>query len=88
MSSKQHHNTDCRMCRQPVVRRERDEFEPLATPEEAGSFLRLHPKTVNRMARLKQIPALRLGKHWRYRWSDLIDWSAAKVESAGQPVEC
>lgn len=46
-------------------------WEPLLTPEEAAAYLRIHPKTVIRMARNRTIPALRLGKHWRFRRSDL-----------------
>jgi hypothetical protein len=32
-------------------------FEPLWTPADAASFLRLHEKTVIKMARLGQIPS-------------------------------
>jgi excisionase family DNA binding protein len=88
MDNTHHSNAGDRMCRQPVYRRERDEFSPLVTPEEAGAFLRVHPKTINRLARTKQIPALRIGRQWRYRWADLIDWAAGQVESACQPVGC
>ena len=38
---------------------------------EAARFLRLHPKTVKRMARLGQIPGYRLGRRWFFRPSDL-----------------
>ncbi|RZU40346.1 helix-turn-helix domain-containing protein [Edaphobacter modestus] len=59
---------------------------PLWTPAEAGVFLGLHPKTVLRFAREKVIPALRLGKHWRFRAEDLTSWAAKQVESSCQPV--
>lgn len=62
-------------------------WEPLLTPAEAGAFLRLHPKTVIRMARRRKLPAIRLGKHWRFRRSDLTAWAAEQVQSAGQPDE-
>jgi excisionase family DNA binding protein len=62
-------------------------LEPLQTPEEAASYLRVHPKTVIRMARTLVIPALRLGKHWRFRSSDLTAWTASQVKSACQPGE-
>lgn len=51
--------------------------EPHQTPEpvwdcgEAARFLRLHPKTVKRMARGGQIPGCRLGRRWYFRPSDL-----------------
>lgn len=62
-------------------------FEPLWTPTDAASFLRLHEKTVIKMARLGQIPAIRLGKHWRFRATDLTSWVATQVQSNRQPVE-
>lgn len=60
-------------------------FAPLWTPLEAAAYLRLHEKTVVRLAREKVIPALRLGKHWRFRIEDLTAWAAAQVESIRQP---
>ena len=65
----------------------RTEFEALVTPAEASAYLRVHPKTIIRLARQRAIPALRIGKHWRFRLSDLIDWTATKVQSPCQPVE-
>lgn len=62
-------------------------WEPLLTPVEAGAFLRIHQKTAIRMARMKRLPALRLGKHWRFRHSDLTAWADEQVQSSGQPVE-
>jgi excisionase family DNA binding protein len=62
-------------------------WEPLQTPEEAAAYLRVHSKTVIRMARTQMIPALRLGKHWRFRSSDLTAWAASQVKSACQPDE-
>jgi len=62
-------------------------WEPLLTPIEAGAFLRIHQKTAIRMARTKQVPALRLGKHWRFRLADLTAWAASQVNSICEPVE-
>lgn len=61
--------------------------EALLTPVEAGNYLRLHPKTVNRMAREESIPAVRLGRQWRFRELDLTQWIAGQVKSARQPGE-
>jgi excisionase family DNA binding protein len=62
-------------------------WEPLKTPQEAAAYLRIHPKTAIRMARNRQLPAIRLGKHWRFRSSDLTAWAASRVQSACQPDE-
>jgi excisionase family DNA binding protein len=60
-------------------------WEPLLTPSEAAAYLRVHAKTVIRLARRGQIPGLRLGKHWRFRHSDLAAWAEIRVSSNGQP---
>src|SRR5260370_32775318 len=45
--------------------------EPVWDCTEAARFLRLHPKTVKRMARRGQIPGCLLGRRWFFRPSDL-----------------
>jgi PTS system nitrogen regulatory IIA component len=75
------------MCREPLHRPARNEFEPLLTPQEASAYLRVHSKTVVKLARERTIPALRIGKHWRLRASDLVAWAEGRIQSSGQPVE-
>jgi len=55
------------------------EFEPLITSENAAQLLGIHPKTVQQMAREGRIPAVRIGKFWRFRKSDLDSWVRASV---------
>jgi excisionase family DNA binding protein len=62
-------------------------FESLWAPRDAAAYLRIHEKTVIKMARLRQLPALRLGKHWRFRRDDLVTWAASQVQSTCQPAE-
>jgi excisionase family DNA binding protein len=62
-------------------------LEPLLTPVDAGNYLGVHEKTVIKMARLRQLPVLRLGKHWRFRRADLASWAESQVQSTCQPVE-
>jgi excisionase family DNA binding protein len=42
-------------------------FERLLNAVEAAGLLRIHPKTLQRLTRLGQIPAFRVGRFWRYR---------------------
>lgn len=63
-------------------------MEPLLTPKAAAEYLVVHEKTVIRLARTSQLPALRLGKHWRFRITDLTAWVDSQVRSSCQPVEC
>ena len=59
-------------------------FEPLLDDKQAGEMLGLHPKTVQRLARRGEIPAVRIGRYWRYRASALNHW--IEVNSSGQPA--
>lgn len=54
-------------------------FEPLLDSEEAAALLRIHPKTLQRMARQGDISAIHIGKLWRFRASDLNRWLAAQT---------
>lgn len=69
------------------------QFEALLSDSQAGELLGLHAKTVQRLARSGDIPAIRIGRYWRFRASELNDWLETlatgrkkPVESAGQPV--
>jgi excisionase family DNA binding protein len=63
--------------------------EPLVNDAQAALFLGLHPKTVQRMARRKEIPAYRVGKYWRYRTSEINEWlvlhSSRQINPPAQP---
>ena len=61
-------------------------FEPLITPAEAGALLGVHAKTALKMARAKLIPAIRIGKHWRFRTSWLNAYIANQLQSSRQPA--
>ena len=50
------------------------EFEPLLDSTQAARLLQIHPKTLQKMARLGQIHGTHVGKLWRFRASDLNDW--------------
>jgi excisionase family DNA binding protein len=49
-------------------------FEPLLGSYEAAQLLKIHPKTLQRMARRRQIPGIQIGKLWRFRRSELNAW--------------
>lgn len=56
-------------------------FEPLLDSEEAAALLRIHPKTLQRMARNGEIVATQIGKLWRFRASELELWLRSKKAS-------
>ncbi len=50
------------------------QFERLLNLHEAASILGMHWKTLEGMARNRKIPALKVGKRWRFRLSSLNHW--------------
>ena len=58
------------------------ELEPLLTTRDLAHLLRLHSKTVERMARAGRLPSLRVFGRLRYRSSDIASWLAAKEDRA------
>jgi excisionase family DNA binding protein len=49
-------------------------FESLLDSDEAAALLKIHPKTLQRMARRGEISAIQIGKLWRFRASVLNEW--------------
>lgn len=54
-------------------------FERLLDSDEAAALLRIHPKTLQRMARQGQVAAIHIGKLWRFRASVLNEWLETKL---------
>jgi excisionase family DNA binding protein len=48
-----------------------DHFERLLDSTEAAALLRIHPKTLQRMARSGRIAGVQIGRLWRFRASVL-----------------
>jgi excisionase family DNA binding protein len=46
----------------------------ILTLEEVALYLRLKPQTIYKWAQEKRIPAVKLGKEWRFRRSVLDRW--------------
>ncbi|HVJ06478.1 MAG TPA: helix-turn-helix domain-containing protein [Candidatus Saccharimonadales bacterium] len=57
------------------------EFERLLDSDEAAALLKIHPKTLQRMAREGRIAAVQIGKLWRFRASALDDFLRQKMAS-------
>lgn len=56
-------------------------FEQLLDTDEAAALLKIHPKTLQQMARNGQIIGIRIGKLWRFRDSVLNAWLEHKIAS-------
>ena len=59
--------------------------EPRITAEKVGMLLGLHPKTVKRLAQAGKIPALKIGRVWRFRESAIDAWMVAQLQFTRHP---
>jgi excisionase family DNA binding protein len=46
----------------------------ILTTEEVLGYLKVNPRTIYRLIRSGELPAIRIGRQWRFRRSDLDDW--------------
>src|ERR1700686_4304774 len=60
-------------------------FERFLDSREAAALLQIHPKTLQRLARKGEIRAMRIGKLWRFRTSDLDAWVHLRLKLASYP---
>jgi excisionase family DNA binding protein len=51
-------------------------------PQEVAVLLKLRHSTVLDLSRRGILPAFKIGKHWRYRRSDLEEWMAGRSHAA------
>ena len=50
------------------------ELEAFLTTEEVLGYLKTTPRTIYRLIRTGELPAIRIGRQWRFRRSDLDGW--------------
>jgi excisionase family DNA binding protein len=60
-------------------------FEPLIDSANAAELLKVHRKTLERMALRGEVPGHKVGKFWRFRCSELDAWWRSRVQSGRQP---
>ena len=56
-------------------------FEPLVDSRTAAAELKMHYKTLERMARRGLIPATKIAGHWRFRLSIISGWINEELKS-------
>ena len=54
----------------------------IMTVDEVANYLRVHPSTVYRMLKKKEIPAVRVGRDWRFTVEDIDRWRNNQTELA------
>jgi excisionase family DNA binding protein len=60
----------------------------ILTLEEVAAYLKLKPQTIYTWAQEKKIPAVKLGKEWRFRRSIIDEWILMQMdEKFGDVIE-
>lgn len=50
------------------------ERQPFLTTEQVLGYLNTTPRTIYRLIRNGELPAIRIGRRWRFRRADLDQW--------------
>lgn len=74
------------MATQTVVAASAIAFEPLLNSREAAALLRVHYKTLERMARGHKVLGYQIAGRWYFRASELDAWLKSQVNSPSQSV--
>lgn len=58
----------------------------IMTIRDVADYLRLSEATIYQMARAGRIPALRMGRTWRFKKENIDDWIENATEKSKDPV--
>ena len=50
------------------------ELQAFLTTEDVLGYLKVTPRTIYRLIRTGELPAVRIGRQWRFRRTDLDEW--------------
>ena len=53
----------------------------LMTLQEVADYLRVTRSTIHRILKRNQIPAFRIGRHWRFNLEEINNWCASRALS-------
>lgn len=60
------------------------DFEALLTTDEVLARLKITPRRMYRLIRSGELPAVRIGRQWRFRPGDLETWMVRHGESCNE----
>lgn len=58
--------------------------EPLWTVEDVARYLRLEAETIRAMARRDELPAIKVGRVWRFRGEEIKIWGKRAIDEASK----
>ena len=77
----QHHAYEAPSSFRKPVASERNPTVQLMDSEEAAALMKVHPKTLQKLARRGELKGIHVGKLWRFREVDIADWIQHQVAS-------
>jgi excisionase family DNA binding protein len=54
------------------------EDDKVLTVTEVAEYLHVHPSTIYRLLRKREIPAFRVGSDWRFNRESIDDWRTSR----------
>ena len=63
-----------RHCETLMIHDPGTELQAFLTTEEVLVYLKTTPRTIYRLIRSGELPAVRIGRQWRFRRADLDQW--------------
>jgi excisionase family DNA binding protein len=54
----------------------------LMTVGEVAAYLKVHPKTIYRLAKRKELPSFRIGREYRFRLSEIDEWITKRARAS------
>ena len=56
------------------------------TLEEVASYLRVHPSTIDRLLKRKELPAFKVGSDWRFNQESIDRWRSNAESGAREEL--
>jgi len=53
----------------------------MMTLQEVADYLRVTRSTIHRLLKHNQIPAFRIGRHWRFNVEEIDNWCSSRVST-------
>jgi excisionase family DNA binding protein len=63
-------------------RKPMDQTREIMTVSDVAAFLHVHPATVYKMLKHRELPGFRIGSDWRFNRAEILGWIKEKQESA------
>jgi excisionase family DNA binding protein len=60
-----------------------NEMDAILTVQNVAEYLRLHPSTIYRLLKTKQLPAFKIGGDWRFNRESIDRWRADAERNHG-----